>query len=120
MRAVRTLLVLYIVQLAVSLSGVLYLSRTYAWGLRAVVLHVALVTGIMLATAIVLGLALQLRWLRTSPWTRRALLLLPAALSYALVVLYVADDISNLFWGRNLNYEAVAAHVGQLIVTGHD
>src|SRR5262245_4598237 len=89
-RAVRPLLILLLIQLAVSLSGVLSLSLTYYWGMRAVVLHIALVTGIMLATAMILGMALQLRWMRASRWAKRALLLFPAAFSYALVVLYVA------------------------------
>jgi hypothetical protein len=118
MRAVRTLLILLCVQLTVSLSGVLYLSRTYYWGLRAVVLHVALVTCLMLATALGLGLTLRFRWLRASPWARRALLLCPATLSYTLTVLYAADAVSNHFWVRNLNYEAVVAHVSQLAATG--
>ena len=119
LRETRTLLLVSLVQLAVTVGGVLYLSRTYYWGLRVVVLHATLVAAAMLATVLVLGATTRLRWVRESALARRILLLPVVAAAYKLAMLYVANDLSNQTWGRNLNYETVAAHAAQIAAAGH-
>jgi hypothetical protein len=117
LRETRILLCLSLAQLALSLAGALYLSRTYYLGLRAVILHLALVTGTLLGVTILLGLAFRLRGLQPAA-ARRAVLLLPAAGSYLLLLLYVADDVSNRLWIRHLNYETVWVQAVQLATRG--
>jgi glucan phosphoethanolaminetransferase (alkaline phosphatase superfamily) len=108
---VHGLLFLISFYLVLSLGYIIFYSQTFRLGKRIVVLHLAVVCGLILATVLCIGLLLLFRRFREWRFARFLVSLVPAAGYSALVTLYFVDYIANKMWGNNVTYELAAQYI---------
>ena len=71
-------------------------------------LHVSVVSGLIAAITLGLGFCLFFRFVRENRTPKLLLSCLPAVGFAALLLLYLANYISNARWGNNFNYQVLA------------
>jgi glucan phosphoethanolaminetransferase (alkaline phosphatase superfamily) len=84
------------------------LAHAFNFGRRCVLLHLSVVSGLIAAITLCLGFSVFSRRVREKRIPKLLLSCLPAASFAALLLLYLANYISNARWGNNFNYQVLA------------
>jgi glucan phosphoethanolaminetransferase (alkaline phosphatase superfamily) len=84
------------------------LAQTFNFGRRCVLLHVSVLSGLIGAVTLCLGFSVFSRRVREKLLPKLLLSCLPAAGFAALLILYLANYITNARWGNNFNYQVLA------------
>jgi len=93
-----------------SLVYIVVFTRHFNVDPRVIPLHLFLVIGITSITILLSGLPLASESFRNWRLARFATMLAPALFFTILVFLYIADYVSNSFWGGNINYKMTAIY----------
>jgi glucan phosphoethanolaminetransferase (alkaline phosphatase superfamily) len=107
-RPLRSLACIISFHLAFSLVFMSVLAHAFNFGRRCVLLHLSVVSGLIAAITLCLGVFLFSRRVREKLLPKLLLSCLPAAGFAALLILYLANYISNARWGNNFNYQVLA------------
>ena len=107
-RPLHTLFYLFSFHLIFSLVAMWWLACAFNFGRRAMVLHLSVVGGLISVIILGLGSCLFFRFVREHRIPKLLLSCLPAVGFWALVILYLANYISNARWGNNFNYQVLA------------
>lgn len=95
---------------ALSLIYIVVFTRRFNADPRVIPLHLFLVLGITSITILLSGLPLASDSFRKWRLARFATILIPGLFFTILVLLYIANYISNSFWGSNINYRMTAIY----------
>jgi hypothetical protein len=95
---------------ALSLIYIVVFTRRFNADPRVIPLHLFLVLGITSITILLSGLPLSSDSFRKWRLARFATILIPGLFFTILVLLYIANYISNSFWGSNINYRMTAIY----------
>lgn len=110
----RPLFFLIVFHLGFSFVFINTFARLFTYGRKAVVLHLLLIAG-ALSLLILLFTALALKWQTRTSITIRLLFSIVSALTFAsLLLLYLADAVSNYLWYDNVSYELLLLNVSDL------
>lgn len=111
LKPLRCLVYLALFQFAVSSAYIIFFSQSFGFGRRLIVLHIAVIAGVFLITTVCPGLLLFSRRMRQWRFLRFFLVLIPACTLTCLLLLYVADYVSNKHWRNNVNYKIVSHYL---------
>lgn len=88
----------------VSVAYINYFCRSFKISRTLIAIHLPLVIGLLIVTALAPGLLLYNRRIRDSRISRYFLAIVPALVFVMLLVLYLFDFASNIWMGSNINY----------------
>jgi glucan phosphoethanolaminetransferase (alkaline phosphatase superfamily) len=101
----RLLAYLLIFHLSFSLTFIIIFGSEFGYGRRMMLLHLLLILGIACLVMVILAWMASLSLFKNSIVTRLVISIIPAVCFTLLVVLYVANFVSNRWWFDNLSYE---------------
>src|SRR5439155_17769655 len=95
-------------QAIISIAYINYFCRAFDVNRSLIAVHLPLVIGLLALSFFLPGLALRSRRVRGRRWTKYVLILPPAVVTSALLVLYLADFASNVWMGTNVTHKLAA------------
>jgi glucan phosphoethanolaminetransferase (alkaline phosphatase superfamily) len=110
---IRGLLYLAVFQLLFSAAYITFFSIYFQFNKSLIAVHLLLTLGLLIITILLMSLPLAVVRLRQWRVSKYLLSLIPALTFLCLLLIYIADFVSNSFWGSNINYTIVADYVFQ-------
>jgi glucan phosphoethanolaminetransferase (alkaline phosphatase superfamily) len=113
------LLFMLAAEMIVSAACLNYFCRSFKISRALIAIHLPLVAGLFVITALAPAVLLYIRTIRRCGFTRYFLALGPVLGFVLLLVLYVFDFASNIWMGSNVNYKLARLYFSELS-SGHD